>query len=69
MKLTKRGEKVVAIVGVFGFLVVMGIVGAIETQTNPTCADYQAEQNWELAFHNECPFTDEDGNYLYTWTP
>jgi hypothetical protein len=69
MKLTKRGQKVVGIAALFGFLAIIGIAGAIETQPNPTCADYQAAQDWELALHNGCPFTDEEGNYLYTWTP
>lgn len=69
MRLTKRGEKVVGIAGVFGFLAIMAIVGAIETQDMPTCEDYQASQDWERAWENGCPFVDESGNYLYTWTP
>ena len=69
MTLTKRGRKVVGIASVFGFLALLGIAGAIETQDMPTCEDYQAQQDWELALHNGCPFTDDEGNYLYTWTP
>ena len=69
MKLTKRGQKVVGIASVFAFLALLGIAGSIETQSNPTCADYQAQQDWELALHNGCPFVDENGVYLYTWTP
>ena len=69
MKLTKRGRKVVGIAGLFALVAMMGIAGAIETQDEPTCADYQAAQDWELALYNNCPFTDENGVYLYTWTP
>ena len=69
MKLTNRGQKVVGIASVFGFLAIMGIVGAIETQDMPTCEDYQASQDWESAWERGCPFVDESGNYLYTWTP
>lgn len=69
MKLTKRGQKVVGIAGLFALVAMMGIAGAIETQDEPTCADYQAAQDWELALYNNCPFTDENGVYLYTWTP
>jgi len=50
-------------------LALIGIAGAIETQPNPTCADFQASQDWESAWQNDCPFTDSDGNYLYTWEP
>lgn len=69
MRLTKRGQKVVGIASVFGFLALLGIAGAIETQDMPTCEDYQSQQDWERALHNGCPFVDESGNYLYTWTP
>ena len=69
MKLTKRGQIVVGIAGLFALVAMMGIAGAIETQDEPTCADYQAAQDWELALYNNCPFTDENGVYLYTWTP
>ena len=62
-------QKVIAAIAVLGFLLMLGIGGAIETQAEPTCADYQAAQDWELALRNGCPFTDEEGNYLYTWTP
>ena len=31
MRLTPRGEKVVGIIGLFGFLLIMGLVGHIET--------------------------------------
>jgi len=69
MKLTKRGEFVVGTFFVLCLLALIGIAGAIETQPNPTCADYQASQDWESAWQNDCPFTDSDGNYLYTWEP
>jgi hypothetical protein len=69
MTLTKRGQTVLGIAFIVAIFAMMGIAGAIETQPNPTCADYQAQQDWELALHNGCPFTDEEGNYLYTWTP
>ncbi len=67
MKLTNRGQAVVGIAGVFGILALMGIVGAIETQDVSTCNTHQASQDWEAALENSCPFTDKDGNYLYTW--
>jgi hypothetical protein len=69
MQLTKRGQTVLGVLFIVAIFAMMGIAGAIETQPNPTCADYQAAQDWELALHNGCPFTDEEGNYLYTWTP
>tara|TARA_R110000803_G_C11884127_1_gene310127 strand:+ start:354 stop:566 length:213 start_codon:yes stop_codon:yes gene_type:complete len=67
MTLTKRGNIVFGSLAIFGILGLMGIVGAIETQDTPTCNEYQAEQNWQLAQRNGCPFEDSDGNYLYTW--
>lgn len=69
MTLTKRGQKVVGIASVFGFLALLGIAGAIETQDMPTCEDYQASQDWQAAWENGCPFQNENGDYLYTWTP
>ena len=67
--MTKRGQTFLGLLFIVGLLAMMGIAGAIETQPNPTCEDYQAQQDWERALHNGCPFTDEEGNYLYTWTP
>ena len=69
MKLTKRGQMFLSILFIVGIFAMLGIAGAIETQPNPTCEDYQAQQDWELALHNGCPFVDENGVYLYTWTP
>ena len=69
MTLTKRGQMFLSILFIIGIFAMLGIAGAIETQPNPTCEDYQAQQDWELALHNGCPFTDAEGNYLYTWTP
>jgi hypothetical protein len=69
MKLTKRGQMFLSILFIVGIFAMLGIAGAIETQPNPTCADYQAAQDWELALRNGCPFTNENGDYLYTWTP
>lgn len=69
MTLTKRGEKVVGIIGVFGFLALLGIAGAIETQDIPTCADFELTQNWQEAWENGCPFQNENGDHLYTWQP
>ena len=69
MQLTKRGQRVVGVAFIAFILAALGIAGAIETQPNPTCADYQASQDWERAWQNDCPFTDSDGNYLYTWEP
>ena len=82
MRLTNRGRKVVAIASVFGFLSLLGIAGAIETQPNPASdsecdAIYHAV--WVLennparvdlihtAFDLGCPFEDSEGEYLYTW--
>ena len=67
--MTKRGQTFLGLLFIVGLLAMMGIAGAIETQPNPTCDDYQAQQDWERALHNGCPFTDESGDYLYTWTP
>jgi hypothetical protein len=67
LTLTKRGQMVLGILFLFGLLAMMGIAGAVETQDEPTCADFQASQDWESAWQNDCPFTDSDGNYLYQW--
>ena len=67
--MTKRGQTFLGLLFIVALFAMMGIAGAIETQPNPTCEDYQAAQDWELALHNGCPFTDDEGNYLYTWTP
>ena len=69
MKFTPRGYRVAAIFALLVFLGFLGLGGMVETQDNPTCEDYQAAQDWELALHNNCPFIDENGEYLYTWTP
>jgi hypothetical protein len=69
MTLTKRGQMVLGILFLFGLLAMMGIAGAIETQAEPTCDDLQVSQDVERAWQMGCPFTDENGNYLYTWTP
>lgn len=83
MRLTKRGEKVVAIASVFGFIAILGIAGAIETQPNPA-TDAQCDSIYHAvmilednpareslihtAWDLDCPF-DNEGEYLYTWTP
>ena len=67
--MTARGQKTLAVIALFGFLAMLGIAGAVEGQAEPTCNDYQAAQDWQRALHNGCPFTDSEGNYLYTWTP
>lgn len=67
MKLTKRGNTVAVLAFSALMLLIMGTAGAIETQDEPTCADYQASQDWQSAWENGCPFVDESGNYLYTW--
>jgi hypothetical protein len=69
MKLTKRGERVLGFAFVAGLLVMLGFAGYIETQDTPTCSDYVSSQNWQAAWENNCPFKDEQGSYLYTWTP
>ena len=69
MQLTKRGQMVLSILFLVGIFAMLGIAGAVEGQPTPTCDDYQAAQDWERALHNGCPFTDENGNYLYTWEP
>lgn len=83
MRLTKRGEKVVAIASVFGFIAILGIAGAIETQPNPA-TDAQCDSIYHAvmilednpareslihtAWDLDCPF-DNEGEHLYTWTP
>ena len=67
--MTKRGQTFLGLLFIIGLLAMMGIAGAIETQPTPTCNDYQEQNDWERALHNGCPFTSEDGEYLYTWTP
>lgn len=69
MQLTPRGYRVVAVFALLVFLGFVGLAGMVETQADPNCEDYQAAQDWELALHNGCPFTDDSGNYLYTWEP
>lgn len=67
MKLTNRGNTVAVIAFSFFMLTVMGVAGAIETQEMVNCGDYESSQDWKSAYENDCPFTDESGNYLYTW--
>jgi hypothetical protein len=67
--LSKRGQNIVSIVFIVGLLAMLGIAGAVETQDFPTCEDHQASQDWQAAWKNGCPFQDDNGNYLYTWTP
>lgn len=69
MQLTKRGQTFLGLLFIVGIFAMMGIAGAIETQPDPTCEDYQASQDWQRALHNNCPFVDENGDYLYTWIP
>lgn len=67
--MTARGQKTLAVIALFGFLAMLAIGGAIETQAEPTCDDLQVSQDVERAWQMGCPFTDAEGNYLYTWTP
>jgi hypothetical protein len=69
MKLTNRGELALGVAFVVGLLVMISFAGAIETQDIPTCKDYEISQDWESAWQNNCPFKDEQGNYLYEWMP
>ena len=73
MKLTQRGRNLVTFLSLLAFLSIWGIAGYVEgktpaTNTN-TCAEFQASQDWESAWDKGCPFTDSNGNYLYTWEP
>lgn len=67
MRLTTRGQTVLGLAIVGGLLAMMGLAGAIETQDMPMCADYEASQDWKAAQKNNCPFQNENGEYLYEW--
>ena len=78
MKLTERGRTVVTFAALVGFLSIWGIAGYIDGKTEvPTCKTLHSKiianpndlDAIQLAWNNNCPFQDEDGNYLYTWTP
>lgn len=67
--MTKRGQKFLSLLFILGIFAMLGIAGYVEGQPNPKCEDYQSQGDWERALHNNCPFTDKNGNYLYTWLP
>lgn len=67
--MTKRGQKLLSLLFIFGIFAMLGIAGYVEGQPNPTCDDYQTQGDWERALHNNCPFIDKNGDYLYTWIP
>ena len=78
MTLTDRGKSVVIFVVVVAFLSIWGIAGYLEGETpNTTCdalhtkiiANPNDLDSIKLAWYNDCPFQDENGEYLYTWTP
>jgi len=69
VKLTKRGRIVVSIAATFGIISLFAISGAIETQDIPTCDDFVVSQDWQGAMNNNCPFVNDNGEYLYTWEP
>ena len=84
MTLTKRGERVLGATFIIGLLAAMGIAGHIETQPNPASnaqcdaiyhAVYVLDGNpardslIQTAWDLNCPFEDENGNYIYTWEP
>jgi len=84
MRLTTRGQTVLGLAFVVGLLATMGLAGYVETQpniaTDEQCNDiYHAV--WILednparidlihkAYDLGCPFENENGEYLYEWTP
>ena len=78
--MTKRGERFLGILFLAGLLAMMGIAGAIETQSDPITVDCDALHAQHIAnpndldtvsraWDNGCPFTDENGQYLYEWIP
>jgi len=78
MTLTQRGRTVVTFVALVAFLSVWGIAGYVDGKIQDTSCDSLhtkiiANPNdldaIQLAWNNNCPFQDENGEYLYTWTP
>ncbi len=83
MTLTKRGQTVSIIAFLAFMIAIMGIVGAIEGQPNPSATDEQCNDIYHAvyvlqdnpariplihtAFDLGCPFEDNEGNYIYTW--
>jgi hypothetical protein len=70
---TKRQKIAGTIVGfLFVALACYALLDAIHAVTHTStpadpCSEFQAAQDWEGAWQNDCPFTDADGNYLYQW--
>lgn len=67
MRLTERGRVVVASFFVFILLAITVLIARHDAIVE--CATLQANNDWQTALDAGCPFTDNDGNYLYTWEP
>lgn len=66
MRLTKRGERVVGVIGlvaVLGGILLAGRLDAIDQ-----CATFQADNNYTAALEAGCSFDPlPNGEYPYTW--
>ena len=77
--MTARGQKVLSVIALVGFLAMLGVAGAIETQPDPVSgcdtlhAQHMSNPNdidiVQAAWDNGCPFYDKDGQHLYQWLP
>jgi steroid 5-alpha reductase family enzyme len=66
MTLTKRGERVAIIAFIAFMIIVMGIVGRVEADTQ--CATFQANNDYQSALVAGCSFDPlPNGEYPYTW--
>ena len=73
-----KAQKIAGTIVGFIFVAVacFAVLDAIKATTAPTvgqsavdCVEIQHAQDWETALANNCPFTDKNGDYLYTWIP
>ena len=67
MRLTNRGYVVVGSFFAFILLALSVLIGRYDAMEQ--CAKFQANNDWQAASDAACPFTDKDGNHLYTWEP
>jgi len=52
-----------------GGVIVAAMAALIAAGGASACDSLQASQNWREAWSLGCPFTDDQGNHLYTWEP